>query len=295
MGKKAYGKTLILAVTRQCNLRCKYCPIDKKNEKMEIETARRAVSLFLEGTENALIRLFGGEPFLNLATVKGVFELAQKRKGLRFDLTTNGLLLKKRDSEFFKKQSNLELILSSAPGRLKSLSFLRDLMEFPQVTINLNLWPGNLKEVARDFSFLIDHGFSRFNFLPAFYVPWENKQIGELSICLDSLETIIRSSRSIFIKNLQVDGPIPLFSPALSVDCNGDLYQGNFFLDKRFEKIKTELKLGNVYFLKSLESVFLPLEWDFEKLAGMFLAKDILSSTKQINQQLNRFCQKIKK
>lgn len=280
-------------VARQCNLRCRYCPVDKKRESMDIETAWRAVSLFLEeAAKGGRIRFFGGEPFLNLPAVKYILHRVGKKNGLRFDLTTNGSLLNKKEIDFFKTRPDLELILSSY-GQIGNPRFFDKFLSLPNLTLNLNLWPDKLKNMPLFFKSLADSGFKRFNFLPAFYVPWTQKQVREMSDCLDLILKIIRSSGAIYVKNLEAGGPVPLFNTDLCVDCNGDIFQGNFFLDKRFSKLRPELKIGDIHSMNSLKQVQ-KFSWDFEKMVEINLSKKIISSTKQIDRELSRFCDSLK-
>lgn len=263
---------------------------------MNFEIAGRAVSLFLEGKKSgARIRFFGGEPILNFPVIVKTIEFAKKRqKGIVFDLTTNGRLLSGKILEKIKKQSGLELILSSGSGRAIEPALLKKISRLPDVSVNLNLWPGDLKKAPETLEFFIASGFERFNFLPAFYIKWNGRQLAELKKCFDSLAEIIKETKGIQVKNLAVNSPWPLFNAALTVDCNGDVYAGNFFLDKRMEFLKNEMRLGNISGMNSLKSAEMPFELNFKKLLEMSFEEDTLESTARADRELTRFCRKIK-
>ncbi len=103
---------LLLIVTEDCNLRCKYCALSevyplnrtRTTRTMNIETACRAVDWFVGLVEPQIRRnprkrfglsLYGGEPLMNAPTVRGVLEYARDRYPGLFApvMTTNGTLL----------------------------------------------------------------------------------------------------------------------------------------------------------------------------------------------------------
>ena len=98
-------KTLVLHVTDACNLSCAYCyekkPGQKSKEPMDLPVARRAVDFLFEHSgnfEEVVLVFFGGEPLLNLKTIRLVTEHAarlgeERGKRVNFALTTNGTLL----------------------------------------------------------------------------------------------------------------------------------------------------------------------------------------------------------
>ena len=110
---------MVLNVTNQCNLSCKYCYeygedkiVDTENGKqpkfMSEETARESVDFMLkESGDNkvAHVTFFGGETLLNFPVLKKTIAYARQRaaelgKEVDFSLTTNGTLLKPDVIEF---------------------------------------------------------------------------------------------------------------------------------------------------------------------------------------------------
>lgn len=98
---------LILELTEQCNMRCRYCtysdhyPLTRgySQRTMPIEVAEAAVHYFLEhstGVEGkAAVTFYGGEPLLRMDLLERCCRLALEKAGdrVRFQLTTNGTLL----------------------------------------------------------------------------------------------------------------------------------------------------------------------------------------------------------
>lgn len=105
---------VILEVTTNCNLGCKYCSAagkyaehkSGKPQNMPVETALKAVKFLLDNSENSETRyigFYGGEPLLRFDLVKAVVDFVNKKgiKNHRFSMTTNGALLNKEIVDFF--------------------------------------------------------------------------------------------------------------------------------------------------------------------------------------------------
>lgn len=111
---------LVLFVTDECNLDCKYC-FCKNNKKTKNDIPKysyKDLTDFLSNNhfEHGTIRFFGGEPLLNK---KWIFDCIDfiKKQGLSFDFNifTNATLI---DKDFIElcKQENVKLFLSIEPS-----------------------------------------------------------------------------------------------------------------------------------------------------------------------------------
>ncbi len=93
MEHKAPG-LLVLWLTNDCNLGCRYCYADagRKKESMTLDTAIRAVGRM--GQEGFKLQLAGGEPLMNMVLVRKLYEYITE-KGIRASLRlqTNGTLI----------------------------------------------------------------------------------------------------------------------------------------------------------------------------------------------------------
>lgn len=96
--------TLILAVTLKCNLNCKYCYVQKKEENMPFSVAKKGIDTFLNHEENKTIIFFGGEPLLNFNLIREIVEYTKNKK-INYVLFTNALLLNKKYITYFKKNN----------------------------------------------------------------------------------------------------------------------------------------------------------------------------------------------
>lgn len=88
-----------LFVTRRCQLRCRYCPVVKRDADMSARTMRRAVDLLMTHRSPRLRLDFGGgEPLLRLDLLREALDYASGRarksgKEISFYMVTNGIAL----------------------------------------------------------------------------------------------------------------------------------------------------------------------------------------------------------
>jgi len=121
-------KALCLHIAHDCNLKCKYCFAGEGNyhgqkTQMSLEVAKRAIDFVIENSanrKNIEIDFFGGEPLLNLDTVKGTVNYAREKektsgKRFRFTITTNGVLLKPEELDYLN--DTMDNIVLSLDGR----------------------------------------------------------------------------------------------------------------------------------------------------------------------------------
>ena len=91
-----------LILTKQCNLRCRYCFESHENVWMSEETALRAIDMAMsDGSGSVGVSFFGGEPLLRKPLIHRCVEYAKGFPDVRFrwNMTTNGLLL---DEKFLR-------------------------------------------------------------------------------------------------------------------------------------------------------------------------------------------------
>ena len=115
MSKKKVTKTVMLIVTKQCNLNCTYCfEHHKTNESMSVDTAKTIIQNEISDSEqkgqDLIISFFGGEPLLNFSLIKEIVEwsttLIHKIR-VRFFVTSNGTLLTEEVQEWFKAHAHI--------------------------------------------------------------------------------------------------------------------------------------------------------------------------------------------
>ena len=107
-------RQLILTVTRQCNLRCTYCPTQKEGWPSLTEVdARRALAMFGDRYGGGDVKLFGGEPLLVPDVVRAVIEAGVVDDRIRrIYLSTNGIALTEEWLECVRNTPKLVLTIS---------------------------------------------------------------------------------------------------------------------------------------------------------------------------------------
>lgn len=113
--------SLKLSVTDACNLKCKYCFVNKKTNSLDLRVALKAIDLFLfsRGSKKILI-IYGGEPllysFLKEVIIYAKRQAKKLKKKIVIAVPTNGTLLNKGILCFLKK-NNVKLSISIDGGR----------------------------------------------------------------------------------------------------------------------------------------------------------------------------------
>jgi radical SAM additional 4Fe4S-binding domain len=171
--KNVYFDTIVLIITRDCNLRCKYCysvsSIENSKEKMGIDVARDAINFLLnkspERNEYGIV-FFGGEPFMNFELMQDIIhfakaEIIDKRgKKINFGLTTNGTIL---------NENILSLILNESIALQISMDGTKVNHDRNRVFVNGS---GSFDKIMKNAMTLKDAGVL-FNFRPTFSVDTE--------------------------------------------------------------------------------------------------------------------------
>jgi sulfatase maturation enzyme AslB (radical SAM superfamily) len=248
-------KQLILILTYNCNLNCKYCPTIKTNKSINLNTAKKAINL----TKPDEIKFFGGEPLLKWNLIKKIVNNTK----CKYELTTNGILLNKQKLEFMKK-NKFELRIS-IDGKTKTqktergietnklVNMLKEYKNY--VIINMVISPNNVNKFYENFNYLYLKGFVKFNFLPAFYNKWNKENIILLKKQLFKIIPLIKKNKEIYIKNKDINKKTYLFNEGIVVDTNGDIFKTNNIMIKPYYSNKECFKLGNVLKINNLNEL----------------------------------------
>lgn len=105
---------MYLIVTRNCNLMCDYCYLakalcPKKNADMTVEVARQAIDVFArtleaQGSNEAQIIFYGGEPMINPRVIEFALEYATKKiPGVEFIMNSNGTFVTEELADLLAK------------------------------------------------------------------------------------------------------------------------------------------------------------------------------------------------
>ena len=118
-------KQLIIELTGNCNLRCKYCIYNDFYEgnrnfntsNIDFETARKAIDYVFahRDPEHLAITFYGGEPLLNFSVMKQCIDYCLDRyesDNLSFSFTTNLTLMTEEIAEYLAKVPRMSILVS---------------------------------------------------------------------------------------------------------------------------------------------------------------------------------------
>ncbi|MGB2697393.1 MAG: radical SAM protein [Candidatus Zixiibacteriota bacterium] len=123
---------LILNVTEQCNMRCKYCAFSgayfyersHQDNSMSFETAKKVVDFFRAYSrkrEKVYYTFYGGEPLLSFPLIKKVVDYVkstERDRQVYFGTTTNGTLLKDDLIDFLIQNKFLLTVSLNGPEQV---------------------------------------------------------------------------------------------------------------------------------------------------------------------------------
>lgn len=202
---------LELVHTEGCNLGCEYC-FEKDMlgyRRMSSEVACAAIDLLFDysAREPSLqITHFGGEPTMNFSGIQAATEHAENRaaregKSVRFDITSNGVLLNQRMVEYFADHEIMVLLsidgLQPSHDRfrldkrgrgtfekvLRGLKLLKTVQ--PWIGVKMTIMPQNVSALFEDVVGLYELGVNQFIIGHATGVPWSNDEVSEFGTQLN--------------------------------------------------------------------------------------------------------------
>jgi uncharacterized protein len=200
-----------LFLSEECNHRCDYCFVRKKNPTfMSREVAFRAVDFLMEesrSVENLGIFFFGGEPLMAFPLLKQVAIYAGRQarnagKNVSFDMTTNGTLFTEEILKFFKKHK-IKFLLSidgkreyhNRHRRLEGKSSYDEVVSRipmmkayqPWLGSRVTVHPDCAPYIAENVEHLFSLGINQFIIGPANGERWTKQRIREYEASLEKV------------------------------------------------------------------------------------------------------------
>ena len=268
--RPASTSTMILTVTRACNLRCAYCPTAKDGWPSLTEAdARRAVRLFVDRYGGGDIKMFGGEPLLVPEVVRAAMEAARHEPRIRrVYLSTNGLGLHTEWLEYLRAYPKgiLTISLDGAPTDHRRLrravsdsipdayshvvDLLPELLATPRVVVTQTIAPATARRGRENFRHLVELGFRRFNLLPGYFIPWREEQLAHLDTAFAGIAEELRSAwargHNLYLRNLFVQAPTPFFNTGFVVDSDRTIHPSNIGLSGALGDTRVDTQVGTL-------------------------------------------------
>ena len=310
-----HTNSLILTITRACNVRCAYCPTVKQGwPSLSIADSYRAIDLFLELFREGDIKLFGGEPLLEPTVVRAVLEYTKDIVHIQHVyLSTNAIGLNEDWLEYLAGHPKVILTISldGAPQHHRKLrpsivdgedsytkiqQLLPLLHRVPRLVITQTIAPSTAKYAYENFLHIVDLGFKKFNFLPGYFIPWNEKQLSELRKGFSNIARYIiqkwRKNEYLYVRNLFIQAPMPFFNQGMIVDADGSIHPSNITLSGSFANLHAQTKVGT---LKEPPTVDIIQEKakDIVPLVQSAIAEKIWDATMASDAELTRFCDRL--
>ncbi|MCO4769224.1 MAG: radical SAM protein [Deltaproteobacteria bacterium] len=263
------ARTLILTVTRRCDLRCAYCPTAKDGmPELSVADAVRAVDLFAGSYGGGDIKIFGGEPLLVPDVVRAATAAAAARPEIRrVYVSTNGLGLTDAWLDWVAAEPKAILTISmdgapedhrrfrkALPGVADAYAHLLTMMPrivaTPRVVITQTIPPATAHRAAENFEHLLGLGLRRFNLLPGYFIPWREDQLTSLRAGFTAIGDRVRAmwdaGEYLYLRNLFVWAPTPFFNTGLVVDSDASIHTSNVVLSGKLEELGSQTRLGSL-------------------------------------------------
>ena len=189
----------MLVVTHACNLRCRYCFVQKEPSHMTLETAKDAALFLINnakaegGKQRPEINFFGGEPMLMYdSVIKPLVEWVHDDLGepFRFSITTNGTLLTDERIRFMQRH-RFGLLLSmdgnksvqdynrpyaDGKGSFDALKPVvpKVLAAWPGTTFRMTAIPETCSHLFESIMWASAQGFTNFFVTPNVFEAWDD-------------------------------------------------------------------------------------------------------------------------
>ncbi len=307
--------TLILTVTRACNLRCAYCPTVKSGwPSLTPDDTRRALDLFVDRTGGGIVKLFGGEPLLVPEVVRAAMDHAATLPQIqRVYLSTNGLGLNAEWLDYLRSYPKgvLTISLDGAPEDNRRyrralegvpdayehvVAMADELHKVPRVVITQTIPPKSAKRADANLQHLMSLGFWRFNLLPGYYIPWSDENLADLHAAFDRMRDLIaakwEADERFYLRNLFTLQPTPFFNTGFIVDADRTIHPSNVGLSGSLDELLDETRCGDLDNPPTAEV----LEAKAASINGMLEARlppRVWSSTMAVDAELTRLCRSL--
>ncbi len=207
---------LVLFLTNQCNLKCKYCFVSKNKEQMSFDTYVKVINEYKDITRN--ITFFGGEPLLCFDRIKEIVDYNEKNNiNVSYNLNTNALLLEKNVLDYcLSKKMLLNVSLdgneaSNILNRCNSEQFKKSLKNIKNaikreghVIVNYVIDPSNLSLYFEGIKFLMRNGIKEICLMINYEAIWTKKDIELFKEQSNKvLNYIVKSKRKIKIHPIE--------------------------------------------------------------------------------------------
>jgi len=188
-----------ICITRNCNLRCQYCYIEKEKSVMSIETALKVVDFIFKSTppgEKIDIGFFGGEPLLEFELIKIITRSIKthplfNKGSTAFTVVSNGTIFSDEIADFIITQEFRFGISCDGPREVQDRfryfpggqgssstvekNIRRVLETLPSLMVNAVYHPSTISHLPRVVDYFSSLGIRKIYLTPDFSAPWSKE------------------------------------------------------------------------------------------------------------------------
>lgn len=192
-------KKYTLCLTQNCNLRCKYCYIEKRDARMSIPIAEQIIDFTFTNTppdKKIDIGFFGGEPLLEFELIKIITDMIERHPSydherIELSITTNGTIFSDEIAQFFKKHRIVLCISCDGPPRVQDRhrsfssgrgssevvenTIRRALEALPMVLVNAVYHPATFRYLPEVVDYLSSLGLRQIYLSPDLSASWSKE------------------------------------------------------------------------------------------------------------------------
>ncbi len=296
---------LIYILTYDCNFRCKYCDINKKNNSITNEIIDKSFDL-LEKNDILIdkVKFFWWEPLIRKDYIKYIVNNFPKKYSPKYYVTTNSTLV---DQEFMKfvldnwinitfsidwdkntTWTNRVLI----NGENLSENIIENVKKYAKfIRVNQVITSKNSSEFFKNFKFIYDLWVRKFNFLPEYYSLWSKKWLINLQKWFQEIKIFLDNWNFFELINLDNFSQTSFYNLWIVIDTDWSIYPTNLILSWKFEKYKDILKIWDVNIKNKIkENSIKKIYNEINKIIDKEYSIEILKSVKYTDLILNNFC-----
>jgi len=188
-----------LFVTQECNLRCRYCYIKKKETVMTPKVAQKVVDFAFQKSQAAKrleIGFFGGEPLLEFERVKLIVELIKNhplydKSKVIMSITSNGTIFNQEIANFMLSNGIIFCVSCDGPPQIQDVNrkykngksssaavektIKKALQYFPFLPVNAVYSDQTLQYLPQTVDYLISLGVKNIYLNPDISAKWTQK------------------------------------------------------------------------------------------------------------------------
>ncbi|RLB60022.1 MAG: hypothetical protein DRI90_14700 [Deltaproteobacteria bacterium] len=247
-----HKRNLQLMSTRRCQLRCVYCPVDKRAADLSLADAQRAIEVLLNSSNRRFrVDFAGGEPLLRKPWVRELIETTHRRaqrlgKRDSYYLVTNGIELSDDFCRFlsgFDVELEISLDGTEASHNRNKIPLDRRLNPYQSLIANvahvrkhgirynavLVFTPDTFPTLHADLEHILAQGFNNIAINYAIGYLWDDDLIAQyVDLVADFVaryDMLAQGDEApFFIKNLRHKAEPTVLNSELMVDTDGSLH-----------------------------------------------------------------------